>query len=105
MQKPSVGRIVHYSLSEDDAERINKRRDDAEKSRARIADEAVGYVAHVGNRAEAGQVLPLLIVRVWSDTTVNGQVHLDGNDLFWKTSATLATDGPTAGRWSWPERV
>lgn len=103
-QKPSVGRIVHYVLSEDDADRINKRRDDVEKDRTRTGKIA-GPWAPVGNLAGAGQVLPLLIVRVWSDILVNGQVHLDGNDLLWKTSATLATDGPTPGCWSWPERV
>jgi len=33
---------------------------------------------------------------------VNGQVLLDGNDLYWATSVA---NGPGARQWRWPERV
>lgn len=103
---PTIGRIVHYILSEYDAEQINKRRADAFKNKPTIVKDATGYVAHVGNEAKAGQVLPLIITRVWSDTLVNGQLVLDGNDSLWKTSTSEATDdGQAEGHWSWPPRV
>lgn len=75
--KPSVGRIVHYMLDESDAERISGRR------------AAVGDLHNVGNAAQAGQVFPMVITRVWGDdplSAVNGQVFLDGNDCYWATS-------------------
>jgi len=104
-QIPSVGRIVHYTLSEQDAEAINRRRKDAATNRDRIADDAIGYVAHVGNVAEAGQVFPMLITRVWGNTptsSVNGQVSLDGNDVLWATSVAVG-EGPRT--FAWPPRV
>lgn len=110
---PTVGRFVHYVLTEQDAATINKRRADAEGRRGDIAADALGYVAHVGNKAEAGQIFPLLITRVWSEGCVNGQLFLDGNDTLWKTSASKATEysieqakgAPVTGTWSWPPRT
>jgi len=79
-----VGQTVLYTLTDQDAEQINS---------------DLGYVAHVGNQAEAGQVLPMIIVRTWGDTpesSVNGQVFLDGNSTLWVTSRS-AGSGP--GHW------
>ena len=86
-QQPTVGRIVHYRLSEQDAEQITNRRRDA---------------GAVGNSVRAGDTYPMVIVGVWSPTLVNGQVVLDGPDTLWVTSVTLG-DGPRT--WSWPPRV
>lgn len=61
---PSIGRIVAYTLTVDDADRINRRRADARASE--IAEQHSGAIAHVGNRAEAGDVYPLVITRVWA---------------------------------------
>jgi hypothetical protein len=86
-QVPSIGRIVHYTLSEHDEALINERR---EAGDAR------------GNAAERGQVYPLLITRTWGDTpesSVNGQVFLDGDDVLWVTSRSVG-EGP--GRFAWP---
>lgn len=101
---PSVGRIVHYTLTEADAEAINRRRADAANSLAQHREAADGTQVHAGNRAKEGDVLPMLIVRVWNEVpgTVNGQVFLDGNDTLWVTSVTPG-DGPR--RWAWPPRV
>ncbi len=109
---PTVGRIVHYTLSEQDAETINKRRDDAAARRKNGDVDPLGSDC-IGNKAEVGQIFPLMIVRVWSEGCVNGQLILDGNDTLWKTSASKATEesieqaqgGPVVGTWSWPPRV
>ncbi|MEU8196355.1 hypothetical protein AB0C10_21465 [Microbispora amethystogenes] len=113
-QRPTIGRIVHYMLSEQDAKAINKRRDDFhayQHAHAPTAEPgqpgATGHQAHLGNHAEAGQVYPALVVRVFpGGTEVNGvcnlQVHLDGNDTYWATSRV---EGDQPGTWAWPARV
>lgn len=100
--KPTIGRIVHYKLNAADAQAINRRRDDwsaADPTRT-------GLQAHVGNHAEAGQVFPATIVRVFDPEgehgTSNLQVTLDGNDTYWATSRRTGTD---EGTWSWPPRA
>lgn len=111
MSKPSIGRIVHYTLSEQDVQAINRRRDDFEAFRRTTTGPIepgmpgrTGHQAHVGNRPFAGQVLPAVIVRVFdpSTTTVNLQVLLDGNDTYWATSRT---EGEGEFHWAWPPRV
>ena len=100
--KPSIGRIVHYTLSQADADQINQRRKDFHESRS--ADQRTGFVGHVGNWAAEGDVFPAMIVRVWDEAqiTVNAQVFMDGNDVFWATSRA---EGNTPGAWARPERV
>lgn len=110
--QPTVGRIVHYKLSEGDAEQINRRRLDAGAFRRSLAGHAIeagehgrtGHVEHVGNSASEGDVYPAVIVRTWAETgtTVNLQVLLDGNDHYWATSRQ---EGEQPGYWSWPPRV
>lgn len=87
-QRPSIGQIVVYVLSSDDADAINRRRD--------------GSQVHVGNEVSAGDHYPMVITRVWAYDGVNGQVFLDGNDLYWTTSVAEGEDELT---WHWPERV
>lgn len=89
---PTVGRIVHYRMTEHGAAQIRQRR-------------AASNGILVGNPVNAGDVYPLVITRVWGDTegsAVNGQVLLDGNDTLWVTSAT---EGDGAGQWFTPPRV
>lgn len=75
---PKLGDQVHYMLTERDAEQINTRR--------MAAPDAAR-----GNRAQAGDTYPAVIVRVW-DTNVNLQVALDGNDSHWATSVPVADE-------------
>lgn len=96
---PTPGRIVAYTLSEYDADAINRRRKDAANNMAKIREDAIGYVAHVGNPVYEGDVYPMVIVRAWGVTeqsSVNGQVLLDGTDTYWATSRGQG-DGP--GTW------
>lgn len=86
-QVPTIGRIVHYTLHWEDVERINLRR----------AKPPLNL-----NKVEDGQVYPMLITRTWGDTpesSVNGQVFLDGDDVLWVTSRSVG-EGP--GHFAWP---
>ena len=118
-QIPSIGRIVHYRLSADDATQIMRRRTtgksiadrmknaippDAGRNTEPIFGWPAGAQAHIGNDVNEGDIFPMLIVRVWGPTVysaVNGQVFLDGNDVFWATSRTV---GDQPGTFSWPTR-
>jgi hypothetical protein len=109
--KPSIGRIVHYQLTEQDAAEITRRRTDGPSIAARIAEGKwpTGAQAHVGNPVKAGDVFPMVIVRVWDASeqgAVNGRVLLDGSDEFWATSrCQVATDSTDkAGCWFAPPR-
>lgn len=105
MTAPSVGRIVHYRLTEQDAEAINKRRLDFSRYRLTESYTDTGYQAHYGNVAAAGDVYPAGIVRVWGTgetAACNLRVWLDGTDDLWALSRV---QGDGDGQWSWPPRV
>jgi|SRR6266705_4031198 len=105
----SIGRIVHYTLSEEDAQQINRRRTSGVEIAARIrmntADTSmwpIGAQAHIGNEVKAGDIFPMMVTKVWQQGYVNGQVLLDGTDCFWATSVT---EGIAGHNWSWPLRT
>ena len=101
--KPSIGRIVHYTLTDADAEAINRRRADTMRNIDEHRQRADGSQVHFGNSVEAGDVFPMVIIRVWNEIgTVNGQVLLDGNDTYWASSRM---PGDTQGTYRWPERT
>ncbi len=86
---PTIGRIVHYTLSEQDAAAINALR---------------GRSTFRANPAYEGEVYPMMIVRVWGnspDSAVQGQVFIDGNFTLWATSVSHG-EGPRT--YAWPER-
>lgn len=104
---PSKGRIVHYTLTETDAERITRRRTDGASIAERMGGGTwpAGAQAHIGNPVGAGDVFPMLIVRVWgsdASAAVNGKVELDGTDCLWVTSVV---QGHEPGQWFEPPRV
>lgn len=100
MQKPSIGRIVLYTLSEQDATAIAAKRGTPQ----------IGS----GNAVNAGDVYPAVVVRVWdiegAVTSCNLQVLLDGPDSFWALSrfqfgSQKEIQNPTRhGTWDWPIR-
>lgn len=102
-QKPSIGRIVHYVLSAQDAEQINRRRTTGASIAQRIPEGSwpLGSQAHIGNPAREGQHVAAMVVTVNSPESSNLQCFLDGNDTFWATSAH---EGTAPGTWHWPER-
>ena len=88
---PSVGRIVHLKLSDGCAANINKRR-------------LMGGGDFIGNTVIGGDVFPMIITKLFTNeptekTAVNGQVFLDGNDLYWATSVLQGTE---KGQWHSP---
>jgi len=112
-QIPTPGRIVQYCLSEEDAKAVNRRREDAINYRQnpynpeRVAVKPTGFQIHTGNQAHAGDVFPMLIVKAWGSTpesSVNGQVFLDGNDTLWVTSVAVADKNAESQprRFTWP---
>lgn len=109
--KPSVGRIVHYMLTEKDAAEITRRRTDGPSIAARISEGKwpIGAQAHVGNPVSAGEVFPMVIVRVWDSEVgnVNGRVLLDGSDEFWALTRpqVVADSTDKQGCWFEPPRV
>src|SRR5262245_58704493 len=108
----TTGRTVLYTLSENDVTQINRRRTDGRAIRERMQAEPKqwpeGAQAHIGNHASVGDVVPLVVVKVWPHEYgenvpgVNGQALLDGNDVLWITSAK---EGTEPGTWAWPPRV
>jgi hypothetical protein len=89
-QQPSIGRIVHYRLSEQD-----------------VADIFVAHGASTGS-FDVGDVLPAIVLRV-NDPTVWGvdlSVQLGSATMLRRAEA--GPDGATGslnGRWFWPPRV
>lgn len=106
---PSIGRIVHYVLSEEDAVQINRRRTIPSEVAHRIAQNEwpLGAQAHIGNTVNPGDVFPAIIVRYWGGCLLNLHVFLDGNDTFWATSRHMYDVGGDGymvpGSWHWPE--
>ena len=118
----TLGRIVLYKLSSDDAAQINRRRTTGASIAERIKNNnlpipeprlggepqevrqkwPLGAQAHIGNSVQPGEFYPMLVTRVWSPGSVNGQVFLDGNDTLWATSVT---EGTEERQWSWPPRA
>lgn len=108
-QVPTIGRIVHYRLNDDDARAINRRRTDggsiAQRMATSPAEWPAGAQAHIGNGVKEGDTFPMMITRVWGsnpEAAVTGQVFLDGNDVLWATSVCVG-EGPRT--FSWPGRL
>lgn len=107
---PTIGRIVHYVLSKEDAAQINRRRTDGASIAERLtrARWHEGAQAHIGNSAFVGMILPAIVVSSFGDSEdlpINLQVFLDGNDTFWATSRHLRIGEQNGGYWQWPPQA
>jgi hypothetical protein len=112
---PTVGRIVHYCMNEYDADHANRRRTDSGQiaKAAKNLHWPPGAQAHIGNPVRAGDVLPMIIVKVnpapsmTAMESVNGQVFLDGCDVLWVTSRQQIVSDSTdkQGLWFEPPRA
>lgn len=94
MITPTVGRIVLYCLSDLDAAEINRRRTTGRAIGDRIEAGTwpIGAQAHIGSDVHAGDVLPGIVVKVWSSDMINIRVMLDGTDEFWATSRSVSEE-------------
>mgnify|MGYP001612349974 FL=1 len=92
MENVTIGRIVHYVLSPNDAARVSEHRAD--------------YPRRRGNDVRANDVIPAIVV--WphnnEQSTFNGQAFLDGDDVLWLMSVPYNADGKP-GTWHWPPRA
>jgi hypothetical protein len=92
--KPTVGRIVHYTLAPDDL-------DEKHQHQVGRIRPAVIVETHGNEKFGAFQ----------SGSAVNLQVFRDGSNdgphggMFWKTSVLFTEHQSDLGMWSWPPRV
>jgi len=112
----TIGRIVLYVLSHQDAENINRRRTNGGTIAERIltGEWPVGAQAHIGNPVKAWDILPALVVKV---EEVGGpglfqpptkllptlKVFLDGTDSLWVLRCG-EDEKKKPGSWHWPQR-
>ena len=117
--RPTIGRIVHYRLTREDAESISHRRrsylhQHFRGNDVREADIVAMTVTRDGitlapddafdRAALAGELGPGAAYAAAAPRfEINAQAWLDGNDTFWVTSAK--GPGTKLGEWSWPPRV
>lgn len=101
---PTLGRIVIYTLSQSDAEQINRRRTDTYSIKTMVDNDKwpSGAQAHIGNTVSEWNKFPAVVVRTFGGEYCNLQVLLDGNDTFWASSRC---EGFGPNTWSWPERI
>lgn len=106
--KPTVGRIVLYVMSAQDALEINRRRTNSETIGSRMKEGSwpPGAQAHIGTKVEEGDILPAQVVRVLAtdgpENPVNLKVNLDGTDQFWATDR-FENSEKLPGTWHWME--
>lgn len=87
--KPTIGRIVHYKLTAEDRQNLAT----LANISGRYSNTASGY---------NNEPVAAIITAVWSETTINVQLIIDGHaNTLWKTSIN---QGDGNGQWSWPPR-
>lgn len=91
MISPVIGRIVHYTLNQDNVDAIEKRRKE--------------LFWLTGNQVFEGYVVPMIILAVWgpdNTSAVNGQAFIDGNHNLWVPSV-VQDDSGKPGTWRLPD--
>lgn len=86
---PTVGRVVLYRFTKEQAAEVNRRRAHAVASLPLHRANANGVQIHLGNDVYVGQDYPATVIvahgATW-DSYVNLKVHLDGTDDYWARS-------------------
>ena len=90
---PTIGRIVLYTLAEQDCDYIREKMLQAQCNPARFK--------FLCNYPLEGQVYPMIVTRSDSED-ISGQVFLDGHYTYWAGSVT---EGMEPRQWHWPPRV
>ena len=90
---PTIGRIVHYRVSEDDAQHYGFRPLDNPSFNLPYPDD----------------ILPMTITSVHADSDgvvrhISGNVMVNNGTMFWAGSVTEGL-GDIPGQWFWPPRV
>lgn len=93
MTQVSLGRVVHYTLSDTDVAAINDQ----------FPESTTGQWRR--NSVHAGDVCKADVVYVFAPASnaANLQVALDGNVTYWATSRVEGDPGQP-GTWAWPLR-
>jgi hypothetical protein len=101
---PTIGRILLYTLTADDAQKVNRRRTTGAAIAERMRDKRwpEGAQAHIGSTVNAGEQYPLIVTATYGQGKIGGQVFLDGNDTYWVSEVI---EGAGEGEWMWPPRV
>ena len=98
---PTVGRIVLYRFTKEQAAEVNRRRDHAKANIDFHRVNANGVQVHMGNDVYVGPDYPATIIivhGVTADSYVNLKVHLDGTDDYWARSVRC---GDEPGDYHW----
>jgi hypothetical protein len=103
LREVAIGAVVHYTLSDADAQLINARRRTAAQIQDAILSDAwsMGAQPHMGTDVSAGEVFAAVVVRAWPGERANVQVLLDGTDVHWARSVRRG-DAGERGAWQWP---
>ncbi len=98
----TLGDRVFYALTAADADIINRRRTTSQEilhkgsiNRPSSGSWPAGAQAHIGNEVHAGDFCAMQVTKV-DGSAVNGQVYLDGNDVYW---VTHVIEGTHLGQW------
>jgi|SRR6187431_13802 hypothetical protein len=96
-----IGTTVLYVLSASDVAQINRRRTTSDEIKNRMGrnppEWPAGAMAHVGEIAHEGDLVPLLITRETPEGgTISGQAFLNGSDTYWVPACELVVDAAPA---------
>ena len=96
LQKPSIGRVVHYVYAAHDLD--DKHQHLVGESRAAVIVRDFSQ----GHPSQPDPTYPCYNLHVFTDFANDGERHASGS--YWATSRHLSAE-PTAGKFNWPPRV
>ena len=103
-QRPSLGRVVLYTISQYDADKYYREHNDVFGD---VMPHQHGREWH-SNDPRAGAVLPMTITDVDERDTcqwISGNVQLNNGHLLWVGSKSESAEPGVPDHWCWPPRV